>query len=177
VTARPGPTDIDATSFDDDRHGAKYAAFVRRHPDAFSRVFAVLNDPASERRMIDTSVDGEPALLAVVAQIEATPTIRAVLADDGATQRFRQAVGVAVKLKMERLRWAPMGKQASVARRAEFFKKAERFVPIPDDERIARQLAVLDEIAAIGSAEEQERDVEELMAALRATRAAEGRPF
>ncbi len=180
VSVRPEPasTLIDAAAFQADAHGAKYAAFVRHHRDAFAHVFSVINDPAAERRMVDVSTDREPALLAVVGRIEASPAVRVVLADDRATNRFRQAVGVAVKLKMERLRWVPMGKRASVARRAEYFRKGERYVPLADDVgRVERQLAVLDEIALIGTAEEQERDVEDLMAALRRTRDDEGRPF
>ena len=111
--------------------------------------------------------------------IEADPAIVRVLEAEQDGRRFCQAVGVAIKLKMEKIGWAATGMKG-IIRGSNYFTKAERFVkepPLDGDEYKARALAVLDAIAEIGDAEEQEQTYHEIKEALAATRRAEGRPF
>jgi hypothetical protein len=170
--------DIRHEDFFDDPHASKYRDELARRPEAFVRLFALLNDPANEQRLIDAEMHQLPALCGVVRFIEADPTIRAVLAEDRAGYRFRQTVGVALKLKMAKLGWRTTGNKGSV-RGAEYFTKAEHYVASPStrDDRASRALAALDAAAAIGDEDEREATGRELMDALAATRRAEGRPF
>lgn len=166
---------------------------IDRHPSAFEEVVTVLNRRESEEQLV-ARASREPALAAVVQQLEARPNIVAVLddpdqRDDGL--RFRQLVGVAVKLKMRRLGWTTTGRKGSMARYTDRFGSAEMYEradPAPSkgadgargtdaDSYRERALAGLAEMRKIGTEEERQRDREELLAALAETRRLEGRPF
>lgn len=169
---------IGQDDFSNDPHAAKYRGELTRHPEAFVRLFALLNDPANERRLIDAEVHDLPALSGVVRFIEADPAIRPVLAQGSAGYRFRQTVGVALKLKMAKLGWRTTGRKGTV-KGAEHFRKAEHYVAdsSAQDNTATRALAALDAVAGIGDEDEREATGRELMDALAATRHAEGRPF
>ena len=170
--------DIHQDDFLDDPHASKYRDELDRRPEAFIRLFMVLNDPANEQRLIDAEMHQLPALCGVVRFIEADPAIKAVLAEGRAGHRFRQTVGVALKLKMAKLGWRTTGRKGSV-KGARHFTKAEHYVadaPTHDDPA-SRALAALDAISAIGDNDEREETGRELMDALAATRRSEGRPF
>lgn len=170
--------DIHQDDFLDDPHASKYRDELDRRPEAFVRLFALLNDPANEQRLIDAEMHQLPALCGVVRFIEADPAIKAVLAEGRAGYRFRQTVGVALKLKMAKLGWRTTGRKGSV-KGASHFTKAEHYVADPStrDDPASRALAALDAVAAIGDHDEREATGRELMDALAATRHAEGRPF
>lgn len=114
----------------------------------------------------------------VVRSIEADPEIRQILASGAEGHRFRQTVGVAVRLRMEQLGWRTAGSKG-VVRGADFFKKAERFSKLADDAGRwqDRALSALDRVSRIGSEEERRETGDALMEALRQTRTAEGRVF
>lgn len=165
--------------FDQDMHAAKYRGDIDAHSEAFNRLFVLLNDDANEHRLTSAETHGFPALAGVVRLIEADLTIARVLEKDQEGRRFRQAVEVAVRLKMEKIGWAATGTKG-IIRGSTYFIEAERFVkePPPDgDEYTARALAALDAISNIGDAEEQEQTYRDIKEALAATRHAEGRPF
>ncbi len=168
---------ITADDFSRDAHAAKYRGELRRQANAFERLFALLNDPANEQRLVDAELHGFPALCGVVRFIEADPIIARALADGSFTVRSRQTVGVAVKIKMAKLGWSATGQKGTV-RGARHFAKAERFVDtsVPMGTS-ARALAALDDVVAIGDADERESTGRELMDALAAARRAEGRVF
>ena len=169
---------ISQDDFTNDPHAAKYRGELTRHPEAFVRLFALLNDPANEQRLIDAEMHDLPALCGVVRFIEADPAIKPVLAEGRAGYRFRQTVGVTLKLKMAKLGWRTTGRKGTV-KGAKHFTKAEHYVAdssTPDDPT-ARALAALDAVAAIGDDDERDATGRELMDALAATRRAEGRPF
>ncbi len=170
--------DIRQDDFLDDPHASKYRDELARRPEAFVRLFALLNDPANEQRLTDAEMHRLPALCGVVRFIESDPTIKAVLSEDSAGYRFRQTVGVALKLKMAKLGWRTTGRKGSV-KGAKYFTKAERYVADPStlDDPASRALAALDAVTAIGDDDEREATGRELMDALGATRRAEGRPF
>ena len=171
--------DLSTKDFDQDPHAAKYRGEIDAHPEAFNRLFALLNDRSNEHQMTSAEIHGFPALSGVVRLIEADPSILHVLEAGQDGYRFRQAVGVAVRLKMEKIGWAKTEKKG-IVRGSCYFTKAERYVkepPLNGDEYKARALAAMDAIAEIGNAEEQEQTYREIKEALAATRRAEGRPF
>lgn len=166
------------SDFDRDSHAARYRGELERHPEASRRLFAHLNDPANEQRLVDAEMHGLPALAGIARFLEADPVIEPVLASGPAGFRFRQTVGVAVKLKMARLGWRTTGRKGTV-RGATHFSKAEHFAAggDADDDRSLRARAALDAVASIGDDAERESTGRELMDALAASRRAEGRSF
>jgi len=171
-------SDIDLDDFFNDPHASKYRDELDRRPEAFARLFALLNEPANEQRLRDAEMHQMPALCGVVRFIENDPTIACVLSEDRPGHRFRQSIGVAVKLKMAKLGWQTTGRKGAV-RGSAHFAKAERFVagPAARDDPATRALAALDAVAAIGDEDEHESTLGELMTALAGSRRAEGRPF
>lgn len=162
-----------------DRHAARYLGQFDEHPEAMERLLDLLNDPDNVRSLQDAERrHGVPALSGIVTQIEDDPTIHAVLASGQQGHRFRQTVGVAVKLQMGLLGWQSTGRKGTV-RRARYFTKAEHFegpAQPPTDPR-ARGLAALDAVEAIGDERERSATGRELLDALAESRAAEGRVF
>ena len=96
-------TMVTLESFTADRHAATYVPELDADPNATTRLLALLNDPQNEQRLIHAEELQRPALAGVVRLLEDEPAIAAVLETGAAGYRFRQAVGVAIKLKMEEL--------------------------------------------------------------------------
>lgn len=162
-----------------DSHAAKYSDVSRNHPEAFSRVLAILNEPDQQAELLSAERFGRPALVGVVGVIEADEWIAASLVSPAST-RFRQAVGVAVRVTMEAMGWSKTGSQGPVTG-AQYFKRAERYDP-PSVASLAagsseRARGALHAITRIGDEEERGRTATEVMRALAATRGAENRPF
>lgn len=171
----------DVISIDDfrrDAHAARYVPEFEKRPEAGRRLLAILNQPANEPLLIHEAGRGDPALDGVVRMIEADPEIQPILASGAAGHRFRQTVGVAIRLRMEQLGWRK-ARSKGVVRGADYFKRAERFERHPDEagQRRERALAGLDRVARIGTEEERRDTGDTLMEALRETRAAQSRPF
>jgi hypothetical protein len=112
---------IDVQSFEQDSHAAAYLSVLTANPGAFAELLEILNDPMNERCLIVVSELGHPALCGVVTLVEASPALAAVVPDN---LRFRQAVGVAVRLRMEELGWNTTGRKLSVTN-STHFKTAE----------------------------------------------------
>jgi hypothetical protein len=165
--------------FEADRHAARYLREFDLHPEAMRRLVDLLNEPDSVRHLQEAELrHGMPALAGVIGEIEGDPAIEAVLRSGPDGYRFRQTVGVAVKLKMGRLGWRATGRKGSV-RRARYFTKAEHYEVQPavaSDVRF-RGLAALDAVARIGDEDERADTGRELLDALAESRAAEGRAF
>lgn len=161
-----------------DPHARRYRDVVASYPDAFARVLAVLNDPLHQAELTAAERYGRPALSGVVRAIEADPCIAKVLASS-ASPRFRQTVGVAVRLTMEALGWSAARRKGPV--RANYFKRAERYQPPSDGSRslVRRDAAkrALTAVAQVGDEDERAETGAELLSSLAATRQAEGRPF
>ena len=116
---------ISLQTFREDRHAAAYVSELESHPDATRRLLELLNEPINEHRLLDAErFHGRPALAGVVKLLEDDPAIADVL--KSGRPRFHQAVGVAVRLKMEELGWATTGRQGTVPK-ARYFKKSERY--------------------------------------------------
>ena len=169
---------IGAADFYADPHAAKYQRELQKHPDAYRKLFELLNSPANEQRLVDAEMHNLPALAGVVRFIEADPTIERILVSGPLGFRFRQSVGVAVKLKMAKLGWRSTGRKGTV-KGASHFTKAERFAPGPaaGDDYAAGALAAIDAVGQIGEHSERQSTGRALMDALAATRRSEGRPF
>lgn len=178
IVTQPHPGRLTVERFLADPHAAKYRDVVDRDGAAFERVLEVLNDHEIVHDMSSATRLDLPALQGAVEPIEADEVIVAVL-DGPQGQRFRQAVGVAVRLKMESLGFATTGRKGSV--RSRWFSRAERYQPQTAEAwsagRRARALAGLERVAELGDEDEHRESSAILMAALAATRRAERRPF
>ena len=164
--------------FKRDSHAAKYVIELDCRSEVADRLFGLLNEPANEQRLVDAEMLGMPALAGVVRFLEGDPAIGEVLDTDPASLRFRQAIGVAIKLKMAKLGWRTTGTKGAV-RGSRHFTKAERYAQeeLDDDAYRERALAAMERVRNIGSKREQEETGRYLMEALAETRRAEGRPF
>ena len=173
-----GVTLVDIGDFKCDSHAAKYVVELDARPQAAARLFGLLNLPANEQRMLDAELNGMPALAGVARILEGDPEIADVLGSGPVSLRFRQAVGVAVKLKMAKLGWQSTGRKGAV-KGARHFTKAERYEEqqLDADAYRERALAAMDAVAQMGDASEHEESGRFLMEALAATRREEGRPF
>lgn len=169
---------ITAQHFLEDPHAAKYRDVVENHSDAFAQVVAILNDPYYQEQLSAAERFGRPALSGVVHAIEADEIVAASLASP-ASLRFRQTVGVAVRLTMEAMGWSTTGKKGSI-RGATYFRRAERYAPPAPTSPAApnvRARAALEAVELIGDEVERRQTAEELVDALAESRRVENRPF
>lgn len=168
--------DLTIQGFLADPHGAKYADVVRSHPAAFARLLELLNDPRSRADLVSAEHYGHPALAGVVSAIEADD----VMAASVASLRFRQAVGVAVRLAMESLGWSRTRTKGPL-RGAAQFRRAERYAPPVEGSlpptRTERARAALAAVEQVGDEDERAETSRELQRGLGQTRRAEHRPF
>ena len=173
----PQNREIGVDDFSRDPHAAKYQGELQAHPDAFDRLFELLNDPANEQRLVDAEMLGLPALTGVVRFIEADFVIAHALKADQGINRFRQTVGVAIRLKMGKLGWKKAGRKGTV-RGSRCFTKAERYInETPAHICTALALEALEKVSQIGDEHERAQTGRELMEALANERRKEGRPF
>lgn len=114
---------ITRESFAGDDHGNKYLKALDAHPAARDRYFEVLNDACNEHRLIDAELLGHAALNGIVRFLDSDATTGPVVQVD---LRFRQAVGVGIRLKMEELGWTKTGIKGPVL--SDNFSRAERYV-------------------------------------------------
>ena len=114
---------VNRPTFRSDSHGAKYLKALDTHPPARDRFFQLLNDPCNEHRLLDAEALGHPALAGIVRFLDTDPVVGPVVA---AELRFRQAVGVGIRLKMEELGWSKTGVKGPVS--SAHFSRAERYV-------------------------------------------------
>lgn len=114
---------VDRSSFAADAHGSKYLKSLDSHPAARDRFFELLNEHCSEHRLIDAETLGHPALAGIVRFLDDDPDVGPVVAVE---LRFRQAVGVGIRLKMEELAWMKTGVKGPLS--STNFSRAERYV-------------------------------------------------
>jgi hypothetical protein len=169
---------ITAQHFLEDPHAARYRDVVENHPDAFAKVVAILNDPYQQEQLLAAERFGRPALAGVVGAIEADEIVTGSLASP-ASLRFRQAVGVAVRLTMEALGWSTTGKKGPI-RGATYFRRAERYAPpgpaSPGAPNV-RARDALEAVERIGDEAERRQTAGDLLVALAESRRLENRPF
>ena len=104
-----------------DRQGRTFADVVNDPDCLFEDVLDFFNDENRQRRMEESEIHHDRAPLAgVVRELEANPAINRFLAS-GNTQlknRFRQAVGVLVRMIMQGRGWRKTGRKGSLGVRA-----------------------------------------------------------
>lgn len=112
---------VTRNAFLQDRQGIKFADVVHDAEQPFESVLAFFNDAGRQRRMEESELHHDRAPLAgVVRELEAHPDIDRFLADVDLRRstRLRQAIGVLVRLIMERRGWKKTGKKGSLGVRA-----------------------------------------------------------
>lgn len=108
-------------AFLEDRQGAKFADVVNDPQQPFDFVLAFFQDADQQRRMEESELHHDRAPLAgVVRELESQPEIDRFLAriHSGQSTRLRQAIGVLVRMIMERRGWQKTGKKGSLGVRA-----------------------------------------------------------
>ncbi|TWT34359.1 hypothetical protein [Blastopirellula retiformator] len=131
-----------------DRQGTKFADVVDDPSETFDAVLAFFNSADRQRRMEESELHHDRAALAgVVRELESQPAIDRFLGqgDSSRSMRLRQAIGVLVRMIMERRGWKKTGKKGSLGVRAPqsdgtpkhncgglafWFVRAERYEPI-----------------------------------------------
>ncbi len=104
-----------------DRQGRTFADVVNDPEQPFDRVLDFFNDEERQRRMQESEIHHDRAPLAgVVRELEAQSPVDDFLSSQHPrrTKRLRQAVGVVVRMLMERLGWKKAGKKGSLGVRA-----------------------------------------------------------
>ena len=112
---------ITKKAFLDDRQGVKFADVVNDPEQPFDQVLAFFSDGDRQRRMEESELHHDRAPLAgVVRELESQPEIDRFLAGvhSRRSTRLRQAIGVLVRMIMERRGWQKTGKKGSLGVRA-----------------------------------------------------------
>jgi hypothetical protein len=114
-------TTITRQLFSEDRQGRTFADVLNDPEQPFDEVLAFFNDANRQRRMEESEIHhNRPPLAGVVRELESIDQIDRFLASQHPrrTKRLRQAVGVIVRVIMERLGWKKTGKKGSLGVRA-----------------------------------------------------------
>lgn len=107
--------------FQQDRQGRTFADVLGDSQQPFDEVLAFFNDQDRQRRMEESELHhNRPPLAGVVRELEAQSDIDRFLGSQHPrrTKRLRQAVGVVVRMIMERRGWRTTGKKGSLGVRA-----------------------------------------------------------
>jgi hypothetical protein len=104
-----------------DRQGRTFADVLNDSEQPFDDVIEFFNDERRQCRMEDAEIHHDrPPLAGVVRELESQPAVDAFLSSQHPrrTKRLRQAVGVVVRMIMERRGWKKTGKKGSLGVRA-----------------------------------------------------------
>ena len=107
--------------FLDDRQGRTFSDVACGAEFPFDELLQFFNDAQRQRRMEESEIHHDRAPLAgVVRELEAQPAINDFLSGvhNQKTKRFRQAIGVLVRMIMQRRGWRKTGKKGSLGVRA-----------------------------------------------------------
>jgi len=108
---------ITRDEFLSDRHGKTFADVLADPSAPFDLVLEFFNDPNRQQRMEDSEIHHDRAPLAgVVRELESLPAVREFLGTlhRRRSARLRQAIGVLVRMIMERRGWRTTGKKGSL---------------------------------------------------------------
>jgi hypothetical protein len=108
---------ISRRSFLQDRQGRTFADVLNDREQPFDLVLSFFNDEHRQRRMEESEAHHDrPALAGVVRELESLPSVGRFLAtqDERRTKRLRQAIGVVVRIIMERRGWHKTGRKGSL---------------------------------------------------------------
>jgi len=104
-----------------DRHGKTFPDVVHDPDTPFGEVLEFFNDPQRQQRMEDSEIHHDRAALAgVVRELESMSVLHRFLSttDRRRAARLRQAIGVLVRMIMERRGWRTTGKKGSLGVRS-----------------------------------------------------------
>jgi hypothetical protein len=107
--------------FAQDRQGRRFADVMNDTRIPFSTILAFFDDVGRQQRLVDSELHHDrPALAGVIRELEHRPDIDQFFrTNDGhVTTRFRQAVGVVVRIIMESKGWRTTGRKGSLGVRA-----------------------------------------------------------
>jgi hypothetical protein len=107
--------------FLEDRQGRTFADVLNDPEQPFADVLDFFNDEDRQRRMEESEIHHDrPPLAGVVRELESRPAVDQFLASQHPrrTKRLRQAVGVLVRMLMERRGWRKTGRKGSLGVRA-----------------------------------------------------------
>jgi hypothetical protein len=113
---------ITQEDFLQDRQGRTFADVVNDPKQPFEQVLAFFSDAGRQQRMEDAEIHhGRAPLAGLVRELEALSSINDYFCGVHAqeTQRLRQAIGVLVRIIMERRGWKKAGRKGSLGVRAE----------------------------------------------------------
>jgi len=105
-----------------DKQGRTFADVLNSAEQPFDEVLEFFNDEGRQRRMEESEIHHDRAPMAgVIREFESLPVIHQFLSEIHAqrTQRLRQAIGVLVRIIMERRGWKKTGRKGSLGVRAE----------------------------------------------------------
>jgi hypothetical protein len=140
-----------AQQFSQDRHGSKFADVMADKRISFASILEFFDNAERQRRMVESEEHQDrPALAGVVRELEKRTDVHKFFLDnDGhTTMRFRQAVGVVVRMIMKSKGWRTTGRKGSLGVRtsvartntpgayhntgglALWFTRAERYEPV-----------------------------------------------
>lgn len=109
------------SAFLEDRQGRTFVDVLSGRQQPFDEILEFFNDPDRQRRMEESELHHDrPPLAGVVRELESVPEIDRFLATQHPrrAKRLRQAVGVVVRIVMERRGWQTTGKKGSLGVRA-----------------------------------------------------------
>ena len=112
---------VTRNDFLEDRQGKTFADVINDTEQPFASVLEFFSDADCQRRMEESELHHDrPALAGVVRELESQPAIDRFLAGVQARRntRFRQAIGVLVRMIMERRGWQKTGRKGSLGVRA-----------------------------------------------------------
>jgi hypothetical protein len=112
---------ITRQEFLEERHGRTFADVLNDSEQPFDEVLEFFNNEERQRRMDDSETHHDRAPLAgVVRELESQPAIDQFLSGEHAqsSKRLRQAIGVLVRIIMERRGWRKTGRKGSLGVRA-----------------------------------------------------------
>ena len=104
-----------------DRQGRTFVDVLNDPEQPFDAVLGFFDDEGRQHRMEESEIHHDrPALAGVVRELESQPAIDDFLSSKHPrrTKRLRQAVGVVVRMVMERLGWKKTGRKGSLGVRA-----------------------------------------------------------
>lgn len=112
---------ISKEEFLQDRQGKTFSDVANDKQQPFQKVLEFFQDPARQQRLEDAELHHDrPPLAGVVRELEAQPEIDRFLAGAQIRRntRFRQAIGVLIRMIMEQRGWKKTGRKGSLGVRA-----------------------------------------------------------
>ena len=126
---------VSINDFSNDKTGSRFKGVIN---DAFKEAVTFLNNAKVMQRLLDAEIHHDrPPLAGVIRELENLPKFRAFFEKTQNSQtkaRFKQGIGVLIRMHMESVGWEKSGRQGSLGRNGGlslFFTRAERYQPKP----------------------------------------------